>query len=240
MRENRTPGSVRGRPGQPGVLPRYDPVTGRWPSRDPIGEEGGVNLYGFIGNDVMCRWDFLGLAPDPCAALCKKVKNISAEVAKKAARLEGAKRELKSSYDELFRDPKGLVNLPDGSGMPNNASRQYHVVNLIRLRAAIARHEKGLARLEADLAVAIAALAACEQAERKAKRAVCTKCVVRVAGRAAAPIGAALTGAEIGDALNEALLERPAVPNLENSPTWNELLGESLYETYPGFFDSIK
>jgi hypothetical protein len=22
----------------------YDPVTGRWPSRDPIGERGGVNL----------------------------------------------------------------------------------------------------------------------------------------------------------------------------------------------------
>ena len=29
----------------------YDPVTGRWPSRDPIGERGGVNLYGFAGNE---------------------------------------------------------------------------------------------------------------------------------------------------------------------------------------------
>jgi RHS repeat-associated protein len=29
----------------------YDPVTGRWPSRDPIGESGGVNLYGFVEND---------------------------------------------------------------------------------------------------------------------------------------------------------------------------------------------
>jgi RHS repeat-associated protein len=28
----------------------YDPVTGRWPSRDPIGEKGGINLYGFVGN----------------------------------------------------------------------------------------------------------------------------------------------------------------------------------------------
>ncbi|MFZ9938074.1 MAG: RHS repeat-associated core domain-containing protein, partial [Luteolibacter sp.] len=27
----------------------YDPVTGRWPSRDPIEEEGGLNLYGFLG-----------------------------------------------------------------------------------------------------------------------------------------------------------------------------------------------
>jgi RHS repeat-associated protein len=28
----------------------YDPSTGRWPSRDPIGEKGGVNLYGMVGN----------------------------------------------------------------------------------------------------------------------------------------------------------------------------------------------
>lgn len=39
----------------------YDPVTGRWPSRDPIGESGGVNLYGFVGNDGLNRLDFLGL-----------------------------------------------------------------------------------------------------------------------------------------------------------------------------------
>lgn len=29
----------------------YDPTTGRWLSRDPIGEAGGLNLYGFVGND---------------------------------------------------------------------------------------------------------------------------------------------------------------------------------------------
>ncbi len=40
----------------------YDPLTGRWPSRDPIEEEGGLNLYGFVGNDGVSRWDFLGLA----------------------------------------------------------------------------------------------------------------------------------------------------------------------------------
>lgn len=40
----------------------YDPVTGRWPSRDPIGEKGGVNLYGFVENDGVDRLDYLGLA----------------------------------------------------------------------------------------------------------------------------------------------------------------------------------
>ena len=35
----------------------YDPATGRWLSRDPIGENGGVNLYGFVGNDGIVRID---------------------------------------------------------------------------------------------------------------------------------------------------------------------------------------
>jgi RHS repeat-associated protein len=39
----------------------YDPQTGRWPSRDPIEEQGGINLYGFLGNDGVNDWDFLGL-----------------------------------------------------------------------------------------------------------------------------------------------------------------------------------
>ena len=39
----------------------YDPNIGRWISRDPIGEEGGVNLYGFVLNDPMNLIDTLGL-----------------------------------------------------------------------------------------------------------------------------------------------------------------------------------
>ncbi len=39
----------------------YDPVTGRWPSRDPIGEEGGINLYGYVSNNPVNFWDPLGL-----------------------------------------------------------------------------------------------------------------------------------------------------------------------------------
>ena len=39
----------------------YDSRIGRWPSRDPIEEEGGVNLYGFVGNNGVNRFDFNGL-----------------------------------------------------------------------------------------------------------------------------------------------------------------------------------
>ena len=38
----------------------YDPATGRWPSRDPIGEKGGVILYGFVGNNGIGHIDYLG------------------------------------------------------------------------------------------------------------------------------------------------------------------------------------
>ncbi len=41
----------------------YDPQTGKWPSRDPIEEEGGVNLYGFVGNVPINRVDYLGQSP---------------------------------------------------------------------------------------------------------------------------------------------------------------------------------
>ncbi len=38
----------------------YDPQTGRWPSRDPIEERGGMNLYGFVSNDGVNKFDLLG------------------------------------------------------------------------------------------------------------------------------------------------------------------------------------
>jgi len=38
----------------------YDPETGRWPNRDPIEEQGGLNLYAFVGNDGVNSWDYLG------------------------------------------------------------------------------------------------------------------------------------------------------------------------------------
>jgi RHS repeat-associated protein len=41
----------------------YDPTTGRWPSRDPIEEEGGLNLYGFVVNDPICCIDVYGEFP---------------------------------------------------------------------------------------------------------------------------------------------------------------------------------
>ena len=68
VRENRTPGSVRGRPGNRAFLPRFNPELGRWINRDPIGEEGGLNLYGFVFNQALDLIDLHGNNPAVSAA----------------------------------------------------------------------------------------------------------------------------------------------------------------------------
>jgi RHS repeat-associated protein len=41
----------------------YDPATGRWASRDPLGEDGGKNLYGLLRNRSINSVDVLGRNP---------------------------------------------------------------------------------------------------------------------------------------------------------------------------------
>ena len=41
----------------------YDPAQGRFLTRDPAGYGGGVNLYGYVGNNPISRLDPSGLAP---------------------------------------------------------------------------------------------------------------------------------------------------------------------------------
>ena len=82
----------------------YDPVTGRWLSRDPIGENGGLNLYGMVGNSPVNLWDYLGLASvpnpggfkfdpcskDPCGDFVKFLKALA--------------RHVKGRYDDMIID----------------------------------------------------------------------------------------------------------------------------------------
>jgi RHS repeat-associated protein len=41
----------------------YDPNLQRWINRDPIGEKGGLNLYGIVGNNPITKIDALGQGP---------------------------------------------------------------------------------------------------------------------------------------------------------------------------------
>jgi uncharacterized protein RhaS with RHS repeats len=42
----------------------YNPTTGRWLSRDPIGERGGVKLYSLVANAPTLKHDILGLSDE--------------------------------------------------------------------------------------------------------------------------------------------------------------------------------
>ena len=97
----------------------YDPETGRWPSRDPIGEMGGVNLYGFVGNDGVNRWDLFGLAEgqlynSPASAF----KGAADDVRNSTARtVEKGLAELKATFE---LDELALLNLINDALDNNN------------------------------------------------------------------------------------------------------------------------
>lgn len=54
----------------------YNPKTGRWLSRDPLGERGGCNLYGFVNNDPLSWID-----PDGRAVIAAPVVYTAEELA---------------------------------------------------------------------------------------------------------------------------------------------------------------
>ncbi len=59
----------------------YMPETGRWPNRDPIEEDGGVNLYGFVWNNGVNGWDYLGELPFLKKMLLKQLSAIAVGIA---------------------------------------------------------------------------------------------------------------------------------------------------------------
>ena len=72
----------------------YDPANGRWINRDPIGEGGGRNLYGMVGNDPISNIDILGLvetidtrAHKGCKCKKEDIDKIGKEFSEKAANL---------------------------------------------------------------------------------------------------------------------------------------------------------
>ncbi len=77
----------------------FTPGIPQWPSRDPIEEEGGLNLYGFVGNDGVNSFDLLGhlasksIAADPVAMIDVVHKgSISAHKASEKEFLEQMKK----------------------------------------------------------------------------------------------------------------------------------------------------
>ncbi len=64
----------------------YDPELGRWLSADPLGESGGMNLYGYVGGDSLNKIDRLGLQtstlnPDLAVLLGEEAAATAADLA---------------------------------------------------------------------------------------------------------------------------------------------------------------
>jgi RHS repeat-associated protein len=53
----------------------YDPVLGRFLTRDPIQEGGGINLYQFVGNNPVSHIDPFGLAQDMGGGMTARVNS---------------------------------------------------------------------------------------------------------------------------------------------------------------------
>jgi len=95
-----------------------DPVTGRWPTRDPIGERGGVNLYGFVGNGGVNAWDYLGLMSRESYDKFRVGITLDSQVIEEDPSVVSDYRKitLKYSVRMPFVNPLGKLSGADGGG----------------------------------------------------------------------------------------------------------------------------
>jgi RHS repeat-associated protein len=89
----------------------YDPVTGRWPSRDPIGERGGLNLYGFGPNSPTNGFDVRGQywtsESEWWRSVEKAVDNLGNEIK------DGAKEAADATKNAIKEAWKGTIHVDD-------------------------------------------------------------------------------------------------------------------------------
>ena len=83
----------------------YDPGTQRWLNRDPIDEDGGINLYRFVNNSPLGRFDPYGLQCPIGTFLSAQPPVIPRPLIEQAIELNRA---------SLGVQPRPRVNLPDG------------------------------------------------------------------------------------------------------------------------------
>ncbi len=88
----------------------YDPETGRWPSRDPIEEMGGLNLYGFCYNDSFGWFDDLGHEPKKQSEEKRKDASIANSNGKNANKTAGIANRANKSPKGGVTDAVEMVN----------------------------------------------------------------------------------------------------------------------------------
>lgn len=92
----------------------YDPLEGRWLQRDPIGENGGINLYGYVYNNPVIGIDPLGLdvavVVSGYAGGDNVFGHVAAGVTDSGAYSFGTKEPLGSSFTDYLADRSALTN----------------------------------------------------------------------------------------------------------------------------------
>jgi len=81
----------------------YNPDLGRWLNRDPIEEQGGLNLYGMVNNDLVNAWDLLGLCSDAIQKKCNEILELLAEAEDELASAE-IQYAVASHHYNIFRN----------------------------------------------------------------------------------------------------------------------------------------
>jgi RHS repeat-associated protein len=89
----------------------YDPSSKRWLNRDPIGETGGFNLYGYVGGNPVSWVDPLGLSQADVQNIYNTFRRAVDQMTKNGERMSF------SHFNNTFAE-----NRDDESGWPNGAS----------------------------------------------------------------------------------------------------------------------
>ena len=106
----------------------YDPVTGRWPSKDPIEEQGGLNLYGMVGNNSLNYIDYLGL---DAVVIIKTQRDPSRDPADPwGAAANYAKQKAEIDYSDVEDLEVIIVSVSTVSEIENAINRD-DIINLI-------------------------------------------------------------------------------------------------------------
>ncbi|MCH8476172.1 MAG: RHS repeat-associated core domain-containing protein [Opitutales bacterium] len=92
----------------------YDPQTGRWPNKDPIEEEGGLNLYAMVANNPVNVWDVLGLRGSGASSeVCEEILRVLSHLYEVGFKIPSKQLETINSVIDGIESPTWGESLAD-------------------------------------------------------------------------------------------------------------------------------
>jgi RHS repeat-associated protein len=121
------------------VFRAYDPNMGRWISRDPINERGGINLYSYVNGDVIRLSDPLGFCFQTSGEvwLCKltflaeldrTIRQLDQLEARRRHAYQQEMNNIDTNIDNLEAEDKKGTNPTKGKG-ENNVNQAFDVID---------------------------------------------------------------------------------------------------------------